>query len=268
MNGELDIQGMNWKRLFLVLSVFFIAACISPGDVSPEMKSKINEAGETLVTTVYEEPSHLIDAREYMVERHLKGRDITNPVVLEIMGRLMRQEFVDESLRDSAYSDNPLPIGEGQTISQPYVVALMTQSLDLTGDEKVLEIGTGSGYQAAVLAESVKEVYTIEIREKLSSAAEKRFKRLGYNNIYVKNDDGYFGWEEHAPFDAIIITAAVNHVPPPLIAQLRDNGQLILPLGDVTYYQTLTLVEKQDGELSAIHITSVRFVPLVGEAQR
>lgn len=215
-----------------------------------------------------DEPDHLRKAREFMVEHNLKGRDITDQGVLEVMGRLKRQEFVDESLRDVAYADNPLPIGEGQTISQPYVVALMTQALNLTGDEKVLEIGTGSGYQAAVLAELVGEVYTIEIRESLAKSAKDRLEGMGYTNVRVKNADGYFGWEEHAPFDAIMITAAVNHVPPPLLAQLKDGGRLILPLGSTTYYQTLTLIEKDGNELKAWHITSVRFVPLVGEAQR
>jgi protein-L-isoaspartate(D-aspartate) O-methyltransferase len=143
----------------------------------------------------------------------------------------------------------------------------MTQSLELRGDERVLEIGTGSAYQAAVLAELTKEVYTIEIRENLASSAEERLERLGYSNVWVKNADGYFGWVEHAPFDAIMITAAVNHIPPPLIRQLKDGGRLILPLGSTTYYQTLTLVEKEGEELKAAHITSVRFVPLIGEAQ-
>jgi protein-L-isoaspartate(D-aspartate) O-methyltransferase len=144
----------------------------------------------------------------------------------------------------------------------------MTQAIGLTGDEKVLEIGTGSGYQAAVLSELVSEVYTIEIRESLAASARDRFDILGYDNIRVKHGDGYFGWEENAPYNAIVITAAVNHIPPPLLAQLKDNGKLILPLGEVTYYQTLTLVEKEDGDIKASHITNVRFVPLVGEAQK
>ena len=215
-----------------------------------------------------EEPQHLKEAREYMVEHHLKGRDITDTKVLEIMGRVKRQEFVPENLKDKAYSDSPLPLGDGQTISQPYIVALMTQSLNLKGNEKVLEIGTGSGYQAAVLAELTKEVYTIEIRESLARTSKERLKRLGYTNIRAKNADGYFGWEEHAPFDAIMITAAVNHIPPPLIAQLKDGGKLILPLGSTLYYQTLTIVEKKDGKLKTTHISNVMFVPLVGEAEK
>jgi protein-L-isoaspartate(D-aspartate) O-methyltransferase len=215
-----------------------------------------------------EEPAYLTKARDFMVWNDLQRRGINSPKVLEVMGRLHRQDFVPEDLENQAYSDHPLPIGEGQTISQPYVVALMTQSLNLTGEERVLEIGTGSGYQAAVLAELVDEVYSIEIRENLAKKAKERFEKLGYTNIWVKNADGYFGWEEHAPYDAVMITAAVNHVPPPLLAQLGEGGKLILPLGSTTYFQTLTLVEKKDGELSSQIITSVRFVPLIGEAQK
>lgn len=207
-------------------------------------------------------------AREKMVQEHLRGRDITDPRVLEVMGNIPRHLFVDENLQDVAYADYPLPIGEGQTISQPYVVALMTQSLELKGNETVLEIGTGSGYQAAVLAALVEEVYTIEIRPTLADSAGERLDGLGYQNVQVKNADGYFGWEAHAPYDAIMVTAAVNHIPPPLLDQLKDGGRLILPLGSTAYYQTLTLVEKQDSELAVTHITSVRFVPLVGEAEK
>lgn len=205
-------------------------------------------------------------ARASMVEIQLKARNISDPRVLEVMGRVPRHLFVGSHQQDQAYADHPLPIEEGQTISQPYVVALMTESLNLTGSERVLEIGTGSGYQAAVLAEICEEVYTIEIREGLAKSAEERLDELGYDNVYVKWADGYFGWEEHAPFDAIIITCAVNHVPPDLIRQLGDGGRLILPLGSTVYYQTLTLIEKYGEELTVTYITSVRFVPMVGEA--
>lgn len=201
-----------------------------------------------------------------MVERQLKARNISDSRVLEVMGRVPRHLFVSRSLWDKAYADHPLPIDEGQTISQPYVVALMSESLELRGSEKVLEIGTGSGYQAAVLSELCAEVYTIEIRESLAKSSEELLKSLGYRNVSVKWADGYFGWEEHAPFDAIIITCAVNHVPPPLIKQLKDGGRLILPLGSTAYYQTLTLIEKSGDDLFVEHITSVQFVPMIGEA--
>ncbi|UCH58122.1 MAG: protein-L-isoaspartate(D-aspartate) O-methyltransferase [Candidatus Bathyarchaeota archaeon] len=206
------------------------------------------------------------EARRSMVETQLKSRGISDENVLNVMGMLPRHLFVEPSLQEQAYADRPLPIGEGQTISQPYVVALMTEALGLKGPERVLEIGTGSGYQAAVLAELCSEVYTIEIREGLAGSAEERLAGLGFDNVHVRCSDGYFGWEEHAPFDAIIITCAVNHVPPYLIQQLDDGGRLILPLGSVLYYQTLTLIEKQGEELDVTYITGVRFVPMTGEA--
>jgi protein-L-isoaspartate(D-aspartate) O-methyltransferase len=206
------------------------------------------------------------NARETMVERQLKARGISDEKVLEVMGRLPRHLFVDPSMKDQAYTDHPLPIAEGQTISQPYVVALMTESLDLDGSEKVLEVGTGSGYQAAVLAELCGEVYTTEIREGLAESAGELLESLEYDNVQVKCADGYFGWEEYAPFDAIIITCAVNHVPPYLLQQLRDGGRLILPLGSIQYYQTLTLIERQGEKLLVTYITRVSFVPMIGEA--
>lgn len=204
--------------------------------------------------------------RKKMVETQLMTRDIIDENVLAVMSKVPRHEFVPASIIDEAYDDNPLPIGYGQTISQPYIVALMTQSLDLKDNYKVLEIGTGSGYQAAVLAELVENVYTIEIVKELAESASIRLKNLGYDNIKVKNADGYFGWEEEAPFDAIIITAAVNHLPPPLLKQLKDNGKLIVPLGSTLRFQTLTLITKKGDELETEFITGVRFVPMAGEA--
>jgi protein-L-isoaspartate(D-aspartate) O-methyltransferase len=236
-------------KFFLTL-LFLVCALITPGCLDST------------------DGTNFTQAREQMVKEDLMGRDITNPRVLEVMGNIPRHLFVDENLQHVAYNDNPLPIGEGQTISQPYMVALMTQSLELKGNETVLEIGTGSGYQAAVLAELVEEVYTIEIKPALTKRAEERLDSMGYRNIKVKNADGYFGWEEHAPYDAIMVTAAVNHIPPSLLDQLKDGGKLILPLGSTAYYQTLTLVEKQGSELVVTHITSVMFVPLTGEAEK
>lgn len=206
--------------------------------------------------------------RKRMVEKDLKGRDIRDPTVLEIMGRVARHRFVDKHLQNVAYADHPLPIDEGQTISQPYIVALMTQVLKLKSGEKVLEIGTGSGYQAAVLSEITPDVYTIEIRKRLADKAEARLKELGYGNVKVKAADGYFGWEEYAPFDAIIVTCAANHIPPPLTKQLKEGGRLVIPLGSTTYYQTLTLITKIKGELDVQHISGVAFVPMVGEVEK
>ena len=203
--------------------------------------------------------------RASMVERDIKGRGINDKRVLAAMMKVKRHLFVPPSERSAAYSDHPLPIGEGQTISQPYIVALMTEELKLKEGERVLEIGTGSGYQAAVLAEMGMDVRTIEIRKGLADSAQKRLKDLGYRNVKVKYGDGYFGWEVAGPFDAIMVTAAANHIPPPLIKQLKEGGRLIIPLGSTTYYQTLTLMTKVKGELDVRQITGVAFVPMVGK---
>lgn len=206
--------------------------------------------------------------RKEMVRRQLAARDITDEKVLEVMGKVPRHLFVSSRYQRKAYEDYPLPIDEGQTISQPYIVALMTQHLKLKKGEKVLEIGTGSGYQAAVLAHLTDKVFSVEIREGLAKKAAQTLKKLNYSQIQVKGGDGYFGWQEHAPFDAIIVTCAANHIPPPLIEQLQDGGRLIIPLGSTLYYQTLTLLTKAGKELKVKHILGVRFVPMVGEAQK
>ncbi len=217
-------------------------------------------------------PSFQVDSyalsRKRMVEKDLKGRDIADPEVLRVMGKVPRHLFVKPDLKDVAYADHPLPIGEGQTISQPYIVALMTQILKVKPGEKILEIGTGSGYQAAILAELGTQVYTIEIKKNLAREAASTLKRLGYKGIKVRCGDGYFGWQEGAPFDAIIVTCALNHIPPPLTMQLKEGGRLLLPLGSTTYYQTLTLITKIKGELEVRHLTGVVFVPMTGEAQK
>lgn len=206
--------------------------------------------------------------RQAMIEKDIKGRGVTDRKVLEAMARIQRHLFVDEKNRVMAYEDHPLPIGEGQTISQPYVVAIMTETLKLKSTDRVLEIGTGSGYQAAVLAEIAKEVYTIEIRKSLAETAAKRLKDLGYKNVKVKYADGYYGWEEYGPFDAIIITAAANHIPAPLIRQLKEGGRLIIPLGSTVYYQTLTVGTKRKGDLDVEQMGAVSFVPMVGAAEK
>ena len=206
--------------------------------------------------------------RQEMIDHDIRGRGIRDKAVLDAMGKIPRHLFVDKSLMHKAYADHPLPIGEGQTISQPYVVALMTEALHLKPTDKVLEIGTGSGYQTAVLAEIVDEVYSIEIRKALADMAAQRLTALGYRNVRVKYADGYFGWKEHAPFDAIIITAAANHIPPPLLKQLDEGGRLIIPLGSTLFHQTLTLVKKKEGDLDAEQMGAVSFVPMNGEVEK
>lgn len=201
-----------------------------------------------------------------MVQTTIKNRGISDPRLLAAMQRVPRHRFVPDKLRSVAYADRPLPIGEGQTISQPYVVALMTEILNLTGPERVLEIGTGSGYQAAILGEVAESVYSIEIKQKLYVSANKKLKSLGYKNVTIRHGDGYFGWPEAGPFDAIMITAAVDHVPPPLLKQLKDGGRLTLPLGNPFSYQNLVLVTKKGDDLIVKQITGVLFVPMTGHA--
>jgi protein-L-isoaspartate(D-aspartate) O-methyltransferase len=205
-------------------------------------------------------------SRENMVSTQIKMRGISDKNVLAAMSEVPRHLFVSKRLVSHAYSDRPLPIGEGQTISQPYIVALMTESLDLKGNERVLEIGTGSGYQSAVLAKIAKEVYTIEIKEKLYKKADNLLKSLNFDNVDTHCGDGYFGWESKAPFDCIMITAAINHIPPPLLKQLKNQGKLILPLGNPFNYQNLVLVTKHGDDYKVKQITGVLFVPMTGYA--
>ena len=205
--------------------------------------------------------------RTQMVVLDLAARGIWRPSVLGSMKAVPRHQFVPKHLRHLSYADRPLPIGEGQTISQPYVVALMTQLLEVDKGMTVLEIGTGSGYQAAVLAKLGAQTYSIEIRPNLAVEVKRRLRELGYK-VKVKQGDGYYGWTEHAPFDRIIITAAANHIPRPLLRQLKSGGKLIVPLGDIRYYQNLTLIEKDSrGKTSSSQHGQVRFVPMTGRVQ-
>lgn len=205
----------------------------------------------------------LSQARRQMVQRQLAARDITDPRVLSAMGRVPRHLFVRPSLRGEAYDDHALPIAEGQTISQPYVVALMTQLLELKGPERILEVGTGSGYQAAILAELSRQVFTIEILPALARTAAAQLSALGYRNVEVRAGDGYRGWPEQAPFDAIIVTAGATHVPAPLIEQLKEGGRLVIPVGASSASQELLQGRKEQGRLVTRVVAPVRFVPLV-----
>ncbi len=205
-------------------------------------------------------------ARNHLVQTTIKDRGISDLGVIAAMKAVPRHRFVPQNLLSAAYADRPLPIGEGQTISQPYVVALMTEILQLSKDQRVLEIGTGSGYQAAVLAQITPHVYSIEIKQKLYKKASNTLKLIGYNTIRTRQGDGYFGWPEAAPFDAIMITAAVDHIPAPLLKQLKDGGRLALPLGNPFSYQNLVLVTKQGDDLIVKQITGVLFVPMTGYA--
>jgi len=201
-----------------------------------------------------------------MVSSQIRRRGISDKKVLTAMTEVPRHRFVPENLVSQAYADHPLPIGQGQTISQPYIVALMTESLGLKGYEQTLEIGTGSGYQAAILANITKEVYTIEIKEQLYKTASQTLRSMGYTDVKTRHGDGYFGWPDSAPFDCIMITAAIDHIPPSLLKQLKDGGRLILPLGNPFSYQNLSLVTKHGADYTVRQITGVLFVPMTGYA--
>jgi protein-L-isoaspartate(D-aspartate) O-methyltransferase len=205
------------------------------------------------------------EERRRMVVRQIEGRGISDKRVLEAMGEVLRHEFVPMEARAKAYDDHPLPIGFGQTISQPYIVAFMAEHLLLESTDRVLEVGTGSGYQAAVLSRLVAQVFSIEIVDELIVRATCDLKRLGYQNIIVKSGDGYQGWPQFAPFDAITVAAALDHIPQPLTSQLREGGRMVIPIGNI-HDQQLLLIQKQGGDLRQRAICPVRFVPFVRKA--
>jgi protein-L-isoaspartate(D-aspartate) O-methyltransferase len=202
--------------------------------------------------------------REMMVDRQIKARGVKDQDVLDAMLKVKRHRFVPEEYIDQAYEDHPLPVGEGQTISQPYIVAVMTEMLELDRNSRILEIGTGSGYQAAVLAEICDSVYSIEIFESLANRAKNTLQSLNYNNVFIKTGDGYKGWPEHSPFDAIIVTCAPTHIPQPLKDQLAEGGRMIIPVGEY-YSQDLILLEKKNGKLKEKNVLPVRFVPMIDD---
>jgi protein-L-isoaspartate(D-aspartate) O-methyltransferase len=205
-------------------------------------------------------------SREAMVKYQLAAGGISDPQVLQAMAEVPRHEFVPLAMRPFAYADGPLPIGHGQTISQPFIVAYMTQALELTKDDTVLEIGTGSGYQAAILAKLAKEVYTIEIVPQLAQSSKELLERLSFENVHVRLGDGYLGWPEKAPFDAIIVTCAPDHVPQPLVDQLKEGGRMLIPVGGQGTIQQLVLLTKRDGKILRENKLDVRFVPMTGKA--
>lgn len=205
--------------------------------------------------------------RHAMVEEQIVARGITDPATLAALRTIPRHEFIPLALRSKAYEDHPLPIGHGQTISQPYIVAFMTAAVRPQPGERILEIGAGSGYQAAVLAHSGAEVFTLEIIEPLATMARDNLQRAGLTNVHVRHGDGYRGWPEHAPFDAIVVTCAPDNIPPDLIAQLREGGRMIIPVGNETH-QELILLRKHDDRVEKQSVLPVRFVPMTGEAEK
>ncbi|HYA13800.1 MAG TPA: protein-L-isoaspartate(D-aspartate) O-methyltransferase [Syntrophales bacterium] len=222
-------------------------------------------SSETRVFAEKLDDNDFLDQRISMVRTQIMERGVNDADVIRAMKSVPRHKFVPDKYIASAYDDNPLPIGYGQTISQPYIVAYMTEVLKLNKNSTVLEVGTGSGYQAAVLSPVVKQVYTIEIISELAKSAAIRLKNLGYDNVEVGIGDGYYGWNKYAPFDAIIVTAAAGHIPPPLLKQLKNNGRMVIPVGGSFTVQNLILVSKdKDGNITTRNLIPVRFVPLTG----
>jgi protein-L-isoaspartate(D-aspartate) O-methyltransferase len=240
---------LGYQCCFFVLAIILLAGC---GQNKTSTPSSIQE-------------DRFTQARLELVENDIEGAGIMNKDVLRAIRTVPRHEFVSPDYVDQAYENHPLPIGYGQTISQPYIVAWMTELLELQHGEKVLEIGTGSGYQAAILAElGYVEVYSVEIIPELAQSAAKRLQDLGYTNVHIKQGDGYYGWPEYAPFDAIIVTAAPDHLPAPLTKQLTDGGRIVIPIGPPGWYQSLWKFVKENGELTAYNLGGVSFVPLTG----
>lgn len=256
----------------LTLLLFSLIAC-TPATIAPTVipsPTPAPTASTAPIPTATQaaacaDTPYYAQARAQMVQTTIRARGVSDERVLAVLESTLRHCFVREQDKRFAYADHPLPIGYGQTISQPYIVALMTELLALEPDDKVLEIGTGSGYQAAILSGLVDEVYTVEIIKELADSAAERLAALGYDNVAVKNADGYYGWEEHAPYDAIIVTAAPDHVPPPLTAQLKYGARLIIPVGPQGGFQVLWQITRQGDQVQAQEITGVRFVPLTGE---
>lgn len=260
---------MRGTGVIMNLALVLLTACTAVTTPAPTTTPSPTTTPTTVPTPTPLVPGDeavFVQRRERMVIETIERRGITDEDVLHAMRAVPRHLFVSENEQDYAYGDYPLPIGYGQTISQPYIVALMTELLELKEGDKVLEVGTGSAYQAAVLAEipSVK-VCTIEIIPELAGSARERLESLGYTDVHCKQGDGYYGWPEHAPFDAIIVTAAPDHVPQPLVDQMAEGGRLVIPVGPPGGYQTLwKFVKQPDGELQAFNMGGVAFVPLTG----
>ena len=245
------MTGFLTHRFFLLFSLFCLLL-----SGSTAAADRYAEDRRTMIRAI---EANARDASYYINRKELDGR------VISAMGRVERHRFVPENQVSSAYENRPLPIGHGQTISQPYIVALMSDLVNIEPGDKVIEVGTGSGYQAAVLAEMGADVFSVEIVKPLAEQAARRLAELGYSTITTREDDGYYGWEKEAPFDAIVVTAAASHVPPPLLRQLKKGGTMIIPVGGRFMVQQLVLVTKDEaGGISARQILPVRFVPLTG----
>jgi protein-L-isoaspartate(D-aspartate) O-methyltransferase len=286
MRDKYSVKKMKWMYvclpLLVLLGFFLIFNIVNHSSesrlvfASQDTVSDANKAQAEKEPADPNRPQHKhpafserIEERQRMVKTQIQARDVNDPNVLKAMQTVPRHAFVRSSEKSIAYIDSPLPIGFEQTISQPYIVGFMTEALKLDPNSKVLEIGTGSGYQAAVCAEIAKEVYTIEIVEGLAKIAKDRLKELGYPNVFVRAGDGFFGWKEHAQYDAIIGTAAAGRIPEPLIEQLKPGSRMILPVGSAGGLQELVIITKdQKGNLKKETVLPVRFVPMTGEVQK
>lgn len=255
LKTKLSRAVLNSLCIILSFCIILFSCYCSPSDAKREerQRQELEEKEKSIL-------------RQKMVEQQIIARGIKDEQVLKAMLKVPRHRFVPPEQKQFAYDDRPLPIGEEQDITQPYIIALMIETLQLKGDEKVMEIGTGSGYQTAILAEIAKEVFSIEIRQALANEARVRLKEMGYSNVAIKVGDGYRGWKENAPFDKIIVTAAPTHIPEPLIQQLRLGGKMVIPVGKD--FQELLLLSKEEQTLSEYHITPVKFVPMEGEAEK
>lgn len=243
---------MNFLMLWVIISValsLLTISCAGTNGTGPAVSE-----------------SELARLRQKMVDQQIIARNVRDPLVLEALSTVKRHEFVLPGHEREAYDDGPLPIGEGQTISQPYIVALMTELAKIGPESRVLEIGTGSGYQAAVLGEIAKEVYSIEIVESLGTQAQARLQQMGYDNVHVRIGDGYKGWPDAMPFDAVLVTAAPDHIPQPLLDQLKEGGRLVIPVGEL--YQELQVITKFAAGTKTENVIPVRFVPMTGEAEK
>jgi protein-L-isoaspartate(D-aspartate) O-methyltransferase len=260
------------KLLTLIAFLLVAAGCTAePSPVAtpdPLPQVPVEADGPLAEETAVPPTDDFTTQREQLIQEGIIGMGITDEAVIDALRRVPRHHFVPDEHLAQAYNNHPLPIGYGQTISQPFIVALMTEAVGVGPGDRVLEIGAGSGYQAAVLAELVEEVYTVEIIGPLADLSESRMAQLGYDNVAVKHADGYFGWEEHAPFDAIVVTAAPDHVPQPLVQQLKIGGRMVIPVGPVGGYQTLWLVTRvSEEEVRTEDLGGVRFVPLTREEE-
>ncbi len=264
MSTDPRLTPTGWYLLLLFVLVW--TPVVWADAPEPEVLLRSQAGEEPIRRPDFAQDGAMAERRTRMVQTQIALRGVTEQKVLDAMARVPRHQFVPKRQQAQAYRDAPLPIGHGQTISQPYIVALMTEKLQLEPDDRVLELGTGSGYQAAIVAELVREVVTIEIIEPLARNATRLFRQLGYRNITTLWGDGYFGWEKASPYDAIIVTAAASHIPPPLIEQLKPGGRMVIPVGASVWTQNLLLVEKdKEGEITTRNLIPVRFVPLTGD---